>query len=113
MTFFLFNSNGKALRDKVLRVLRSKMEIEDKGELSFALDIRIQRNVQEGILKLSQRQYIEGLMKDYNITGVRASPAPVDDLKDEDLPKTDAETDSSFNRASVVASHYDETRHFL
>ena len=93
--FSLFNSKGKALRDKVMGVLRSKMEIEDKGKLSFALDIRIQRNVQEGIVKLSQRQYIEGLIKDYNITGVRTSPAPVDDLTEEDLPKTDTEKEEA------------------
>ena len=93
--FSLFNSKGRALRDKVMAALRSKMEIEDKGELSFALDIRIQRNVAEGILKLSQRQYIEGLIRDYNITGVRASPAPMDDLKEEDLPKTDTEKEEA------------------
>ena len=39
------------------------MEVDDKGTLSFALDMRIQRDVEKGILKLSQRQYSDELME--------------------------------------------------
>ena len=56
--FCLFNP-GKTLRDKVLAALRAKMEVDDQGTLSFALDMRIQRDVEKDILKLSQRQYID------------------------------------------------------
>ena len=33
--FCLFNPAGKFLRDKVLATLRTKMEVDDKGTLSF------------------------------------------------------------------------------
>ena len=47
------------MRERVMSALREKMEIEDKGSLAFALDTRIQRNVEEGILKLSQTVHRE------------------------------------------------------
>ena len=89
--FRLYNPAGKTLRDKVLKALRDEMEVEDKGELSFALDMRVQRDPARGILKLSQRLYTEELMREYKVTGTRASPAPVDDLTEEDVPKDDVE----------------------
>ena len=73
--FSLFNPSGKFLRDRVLKALRGKMEIDDKGPLSFALDMRVQRDPERGILKLSQKQYIESLITEYKITGVRSSPS--------------------------------------
>ena len=71
------------------------MEVDDKGPLAFALDMRIQRDPKRGILKLSQRQYIEDLMRDYNITNTRTSPAPVDDLKEEDVPTDGPEREAA------------------
>ena len=53
--------------------------------------MRIQRDVEKGILKLSERQYIDELMSEYNVTGVRITPAPVDDLTGDGLPRDDAE----------------------
>ena len=42
--FPLFNEKGRKIRDRILNGLKSKMEIDDKGEISFALDTRVQRN---------------------------------------------------------------------
>jgi len=81
--FSLFNPAGKQLRDKILKGLRELMEVDDKGPISFALDMRVQRDPTKGILKLSQRQYIDELMTEYKITSTRNCPAPVDDLKEE------------------------------
>ena len=60
--FSLFNPAGKQLRDKILKGLRELMEVDDKGPISFALDMRVQRDPTKG--KLSQRQYIDELMTD-------------------------------------------------
>jgi len=79
------------IRNKVLAALREKMEVDQKGTLQFALDMRVQRDPRAGVLKLSQRQYIDGLMDEYKITGIRSSPAPLDDLTEEDLPKSESE----------------------
>ena len=81
--FPLFNPQGKTLRNRVLAALREKMEVDDKGTVSFALDTRVQKDEKMGILKLSQKQYIDDLLSEYNITSVRTSPAPVDDLKED------------------------------
>ena len=61
------------------------MEVDDKGTLDFALDMRIQRDPERGILKLSQKQYVDDLLAEYEITTIRHSPAPVEDLREEDF----------------------------
>ena len=47
--FPLFNKQGKKLRDKVFSKLGEKMEIENKGEIKFALDMKIETDRQRGI----------------------------------------------------------------
>ena len=54
--------------------LEKKMQVEDKGEMSFALDTRIQRDTKAGILKISQRDYIENLMKTCKVEGTKDTP---------------------------------------
>ena len=50
------------------------MEV-DKGPINFALDTRVQRDPNKGILKLSQKQYIDDLLAEYKITGIKPTPA--------------------------------------
>src|SRR6185369_4388534 len=50
---------------------------DDKGTLDFALDMRIQRD--------PEMQYVEDLLAEYEITTIRHSPAPVEDLREEDF----------------------------
>jgi hypothetical protein len=76
--FPLYNVHGRRIRDKILTELKKNMTIDERGTLSFALDTKIERDPEKGILKISQRPYIEGLLKEYglsNTTG-RATPGP-------------------------------------
>ena len=67
------------------------MEVEDKGELSFALDMRVQRDslINSSVYCLCDNFSIP--LSGYKVTGTRASPAPVDDLTEEDVPKDEVE----------------------
>jgi hypothetical protein len=37
--FSLFNEKGKVIRDRVMKALKEKMQIDDKGEINYALDV--------------------------------------------------------------------------
>jgi hypothetical protein len=80
--FPLFNEEGRKIRDEILSKLRQKMEIDNKGTLSFALDTRIDRDPQAGILRISQEVYTENLVKEYGIDKSvgRDTPAVIKDL---------------------------------
>jgi hypothetical protein len=83
--FCLYTPGG---REKIVNTLKSKMTVEEKGELSFALDTRIQRDTTRGLLKLSQVEYTKNLLKEYNITNTKDTPSPLRQIEESDLPKT-------------------------
>ena len=91
--FPLCNPEGKGLRDKILRGLESRMQIENKGTLSFALDTKIERDAKRGILKISQRAYIENLVEEMGVENSlgRETPSSGQELCEEDLPQTEEE----------------------
>ena len=73
------------MRDKVNKTLKQTMEMTEKGEIEFALDMKIERDAENGRLKISQKAYIESILRDFGelAPGVKDTPAPVDDIKDE------------------------------
>ena len=61
MIFFLCNPQGEKIRTRVLEALRAKVEVEDKGEITYALDMHIERDKNKGTLFISQKNYIHRL----------------------------------------------------
>jgi hypothetical protein len=51
--------------------------MKDKGEASYVLGIEIHRDRQKGVLGLSQKSYIENLLKRYNMHKCNSSPGPI------------------------------------
>jgi hypothetical protein len=91
--FPLFNEKGRNIRNKILGELRKKMEIDDKGTLSWALDTKIERDPEVGILKISQRPYIDSLLKEFSMQNAngRDTPAVQLEITEKDLPQTTEE----------------------
>ena len=92
------------------------MEIENKGEISFALDTKVQRDANK-VLKLSQTAYIERTLREFNIhlSGGRQTPLPIGDITQEDLRRRE-ETDTTTPNSkcgwqALVASSTNTTRH--
>jgi hypothetical protein len=85
------NPEGRSLRDKIFSTLQAKMQLEDRGSLSFALDTKVERDPRKGLLKLSQRAYTEGLLKEYGVDNATPSRTPYvgKNLSDTDVPKDD------------------------
>jgi hypothetical protein len=59
------------------RFLSSYFEMNDLGEARFVLGIEIHRNRVKGVLGLSQKTYIEKVLKKFSMQKYSASPAPI------------------------------------
>ena len=86
--FPLFNTQAIKIKDKILDTLKTKMEIDNRGTISFALDMKIERDINKGILKISQTVYTESLLNEYDMqnTVARETPATGVDLCEKDIP---------------------------
>ena len=69
------------------------MEIDNKGEIKYALDTCIERDTERGTLRISQEVYINNMIKEFNIQDAKGkeTPGPVDSLSEKDIPTTDDE----------------------
>jgi hypothetical protein len=57
--------------------LSSNFDMKDLGDASYVLGIEIHRDRTKGILGLSQKSYIDRVLKRYNMYNCSAMPAPV------------------------------------
>jgi len=51
--------------------------MKDLGEASFVLGIEIRRDRRKGVLGLSQKAYLENILKKYSMHACKPSPAPI------------------------------------
>ena len=65
--------------------MRSHVEIEDKGEIAYALDTRVECDREKGELRISQEKYIRSVIKEFNqeTSNGKETPAPTSDLSEE------------------------------
>ena len=59
------------------KFLSSKFDMKDLGEASFVLVIEIQRDREKGVLGLSQKTYLEKVLKKYSLQNCKSSPTPI------------------------------------
>jgi hypothetical protein len=91
------------------KFLSSHFEMKDLGEARFVLGIEIHRDRLKGVLGLSQKTYIEKVLKKFNMHKCSASPAPIvkgDRYGEFQCPKTQYEIDQmkTVPYASAVGS---------
>ena len=51
--------------------------MKDIGEVSFVLGIEIHRDREKGVLGLSQKAYLEKILKKYSMQNCKSSPPPI------------------------------------
>lgn len=73
----LLASGDKNMLLETKRFFSSKFDMKDLGEAAYVLGIQIHRDRSRGILGLSQRAYIEKVLKKFNMHKCSASPAPI------------------------------------
>jgi hypothetical protein len=72
----LASSDISLLRD-TNKFLSSNFDMKDLGEASYVLGIEIHRDRKNGVLGLSQKAYLEKVLKKYNMHKSNATPAPI------------------------------------
>lgn len=105
----LLASSDKNMLLETKRFLSSKFDMKDLGEAAYVLGIEIHRDRSRGILGLSQKAYIEKVLKKYNMHKCSASSAPIvkgDKFGTFQCPSNDYESAQmkSVPYASVVGS---------
>jgi hypothetical protein len=73
----LLASSDISLLLETKKFLSSHFEMKDLGEARFVLGIEIHRDRMKGVLGLSQKTYIEKVLKKFNMHKCSASPAPI------------------------------------
>ena len=73
----LLTSSDVSLLLETKKFLSSKFDMKDLGEASFVLGIEIHRDRSKGVLGLSQKAYIEKVLKKFSMHKCSPSPAPI------------------------------------
>jgi hypothetical protein len=59
------------------KVLSSNFDMKDLGEALFVLGIKIHRDRSKGVLGLSQKAYLEKVLKKFSMHACNPTPAPI------------------------------------
>ena len=73
----LLASSDVDLLQETKKFLSSKFDMKDLGEASFDLGIEIHRDRRNGVLALSQKAYLEKILKKYDMHISKLTPAPI------------------------------------
>ena len=63
--------------NKLQKQLQTKIEISDLSDVSFFLNMKINRNKRNKTLQLSQKKYISDLLAKFNITDKKSIYSPI------------------------------------
>jgi hypothetical protein len=73
----LLASNDVRLIQETKYILSSNFDMKDLGEASYVLGIQIHRDRRNGVLSLSQKAYLEKILKKSNMHASKATPTPI------------------------------------
>jgi hypothetical protein len=73
----LLASNGLGLLRETKQFLSQNFEMKDLGEASYVIGIEIHGDRNQRILKLSQKAYIEKVLKRFKLNNYSTSVAPI------------------------------------
>ncbi|KAJ9679813.1 hypothetical protein PVL29_021660 [Vitis rotundifolia] len=105
----LLASNDSDLLIETKHMLSTHFNMKDLGEASYVLGIKILRDRANGVLKLSQRTYIEKILKRFNMHNCSSTKAPIvkgDKFSKAQCPQNDDEREEmrTIPYSSVVGS---------
>jgi hypothetical protein len=73
----LLASSDVSLLLETKRFLSSNFDMKDLGEASFVLEIEIHRDRRKWVLGLSQKAYLEKVLKKFSMHACNPTPAPI------------------------------------
>ena len=71
-------ASSKKLIEELITSLRKSLEVMDLGELHWMLGIEIQRDRASHATHLSQRAYIDSILRHYNLSDLKLLSTPMD-----------------------------------
>jgi hypothetical protein len=74
---FLLASSDVSLLLETKRFLSSNFDMKDLGEASFVLGIEVHRDRRKWVLRLSQKAYLEKVLKKFSMHVCNPMPAPI------------------------------------
>lgn len=74
----LIFSNSETLKNWVKEQLKKRFEMKDLGMASYCLGIKIERNREKGSISLNQTQYVENMLRKYNMHESHPITTPLD-----------------------------------
>ena len=90
--FVLFNATGAKLKDEIWQHLTSVLTIKNMGDAVWTLQMSIQRDHKEGILKISQASFTREVLRRFNLQNAASTPAVETGdeaiMLEQDLPST-------------------------
>jgi len=69
-------TNSHTLYEDFLRDLRGKFDLSDQGDLSWYLGVNIDHNLAKGVTTLHQTQFIDTMLKRFNMDGCNPITTP-------------------------------------
>jgi hypothetical protein len=96
----LLASNDKQMLHETKIFLSFHFDMKDLGEASYVLGIEIHRDRTRGVLGLSQKTYIDKMLKRYEMQNSKPTPVPVakdDQFSEEQSPKNQLELSEMSN----------------
>jgi hypothetical protein len=105
----LLASSDVSLQMETNSFLSSNFDMKDLGKASFVLEIKIHRDRRKKILGLSQKTYLENVLKKFSMHACNPMPAPIvknDKYQSFQSPRNQYEIDQikSVSYASAVGS---------
>jgi hypothetical protein len=105
----LLASSDVSLQMETNCFLSSNFDMKDLGKASFVLEIEIHRDRRKRILRLSQKTYLENVLKKFSMHACNPMPAPIvknDKYQSFQSPRNQYEIDQikSVSYASAVES---------
>ena len=106
----LFNPAGEHLRDLIWKEFEKEVKVTNTGEIHWALQTRIDRDSEKGVLKISQGNYVRSIVEKYKDLGLKEYDTPASEndhiLCEKDLPisKSDKEVVGQFPFQEIIGS---------
>lgn len=104
--FLLIGPDRKKLQE-LMELLDSEVPLNDLGEASWFLGIRIHRPTTTGSVRLDQRQYIERSINELEQTSIRAVPTPMSVASRADMKRYTGKTSGTelYNYQKLIGNY--------
>jgi hypothetical protein len=106
----MFFSNNTQMLEKEKKAIAEKFQVEDLGELHYVLGMSIVRNRESRTMSISQKKYLEGVLKKFDMENCKPVSTPLEfGKKYEELSNEDERFDTRMYQRAIGCLTYAAT----